>query len=47
MQPPTHVHLCTVWDVDRSSMSLEYDYEQNRVFVNGERMLRGENERCP
>jgi len=31
---------------DRSSMALEYDYEQNRVFVNGERMLRGENERC-
>ena len=31
---------------ERSSMSLEYDYEQNRVFVNGQRMLRGENERC-
>jgi hypothetical protein len=31
---------------ERSSMSLEYDYEQNRVFVNGDRMLRGENERC-
>ena len=31
---------------ERSSMSLEYDYEQNRVFVNGERMLRGQNERC-
>jgi len=30
----------------RSSMPLEYDYEQNRVFVNGERMLRGGNERC-
>lgn len=33
-------------DGDRSSWPLEYDYEQNRVFVNGERMLRGENERC-
>ncbi|HEX9728273.1 MAG TPA: hypothetical protein VGA37_07210 [Gemmatimonadales bacterium] len=31
---------------EQSSMSLEYDYEQNRVFVNGERMLRGQNERC-
>ncbi len=29
-----------------SSMALEYDYEQNRVFVNGDRMLRGTNERC-
>ena len=33
-------------DGDRSSWSLEYDYEQDRVYVNGERMLRGENERC-
>ena len=31
---------------ERSSMALEYDYEQNRTFVNGERMLRGQNERC-
>lgn len=33
-------------DGDRSSWPLEYDYEQNRVYVNGERMLRGDNERC-
>ncbi len=31
---------------ERSSWDLEYDYELNRLFVNGERMLRGENERC-
>jgi hypothetical protein len=31
---------------EQSSMALEYDYEGNRVFVNGERMLRGTNERC-
>lgn len=31
---------------DRSTWNLEYDYEQNRLFVNGERMLRGDNERC-
>lgn len=31
---------------ERSTWDLEYDYELNRVFVNGERMLRGENERC-
>ena len=31
---------------NHTSMSLEYDYELNRVFVNGERMLRGENEHC-
>jgi len=31
---------------EQSSMSLEYDYENNRMFVNGERMLRGNNERC-
>lgn len=33
-------------DGERSSMPLEYDYERDRVFVNGERMLRGQNERC-
>ncbi len=31
---------------EQSSMSLEYDYEQDRVFVSGDRMLRGNNERC-
>lgn len=31
---------------EQSSMALEYDYENNRVFVNGDRMLRGNNERC-
>lgn len=31
---------------ERSTMALEYDYENNRVFVNGDRMLRGNNERC-
>ena len=31
---------------ERTSMSLEYDYERDRVYVNGERMLRGKNERC-
>ena len=33
-------------DGDRSSWPLEYDYEQSRLYVNGERMLRGDNERC-
>ncbi len=31
---------------ERTTLALEYDYEQNRVFVNGDRMLRGNNERC-
>jgi len=31
---------------ERSSLALEYDYENNRVFVDGDRMLRGNNERC-
>jgi hypothetical protein len=31
---------------ERSTMDLEYDYEQNRTFMNGERWLRGDNERC-
>lgn len=31
---------------ETSSWSLEYDYENDRVFVNGQRMLRGNNERC-
>jgi len=31
---------------ERSTMSLEFDYEQDRLYVNGERMLRGANERC-
>jgi hypothetical protein len=25
---------------------LEYDYDQDRLYINGERFLRGENERC-
>ena len=31
---------------ERSSWSLEYDYENGRTFVNGNRWLRGENQRC-
>lgn len=31
---------------ERSTMRLEYDYEQDRLYVNGKRMLRGNNERC-
>ena len=31
---------------ERSTWALEYDYEQDRLYVNGERMLRGANERC-
>jgi GNAT superfamily N-acetyltransferase len=31
---------------ERSSMALEYDYEADRLYVDGERMLRGPNERC-
>jgi hypothetical protein len=31
---------------EQSTWSLEYDYEQDRLYVNGERMLRGVNERC-
>ncbi|MDH3205509.1 MAG: hypothetical protein OEO79_02805 [Gemmatimonadota bacterium] len=30
----------------RSTWALEYDYDEDRLFVNGQRMLRGENERC-
>jgi len=30
----------------QSSWALEYDYELDRLYVNGERMLRGDNERC-
>jgi hypothetical protein len=30
----------------RNSWALEYDDEQDRLYVNGERMLRGANERC-
>ncbi len=30
----------------RSTWSLEYDYDQDRLYVNGSRMLRGANERC-
>lgn len=30
----------------QSTWPLEYDYDQNQLFVNGQRMLRGENERC-
>jgi hypothetical protein len=30
----------------RSTFELTYDYEQNRLFLNGERFLRGKNERC-
>ena len=29
-----------------SSWALEYDYDADRLYVNGERMLRGANERC-
>ena len=31
---------------ERSSWALEYDYEQNRTFLDGDRWLRGDNERC-
>lgn len=31
---------------ERSTWSLEYDYDQGRTYVNGDRWLRGENERC-
>lgn len=30
----------------RSDWDLEYDYDQDRLYLNGDRMLRGENERC-
>jgi hypothetical protein len=30
----------------RNTWSLEYDYDADRLYVNGERMLRGANERC-
>lgn len=30
----------------RSTWTLEYDYDDDKLFVNGQRMLRGENERC-
>lgn len=33
-------------DGSRSTWALEYDYEENHLFVSGQRMLRGENERC-
>jgi len=33
-------------DGGRSTWGLEYDYDQDRLYVNGERMLRGANERC-
>lgn len=33
-------------DGARVSWALEYDYDEDRLYVNGERMLRGENERC-
>jgi len=31
---------------EQSSWSLEYDYEQDRLYMNGDRWLRGQNERC-
>ncbi len=31
---------------ERSTFALEYDYDQDRLYVDGERMLRGANERC-
>lgn len=31
---------------DRTTYSLEYDYEQDRLYMNGDRWLRGQNERC-
>lgn len=30
----------------RTTLDLTYDYEQNRMYVNGDRWLRGNNERC-
>lgn len=30
----------------RTTLDLGYDYEQNRMYVNGDRWLRGNNERC-
>jgi hypothetical protein len=33
-------------DGERTTFELRYDYGQNRVYLNGERMLRGKNERC-
>jgi hypothetical protein len=30
----------------QSTWALEYDHDRNQLFVNGQRMLRGENERC-
>lgn len=30
----------------RTTMKLLYDYEQNRMYINDERVLRGKNERC-
>jgi hypothetical protein len=31
---------------ERTSLELSYDYEDDRLYVNGDRMLRGNNERC-
>lgn len=31
---------------ERSRWSLEYDYEQDHLYMNGDRWLRGDNERC-
>jgi hypothetical protein len=31
---------------ERSTLDLEYDYENDRLYVGGQRMLRGNNERC-
>lgn len=31
---------------EQSTWSLEYDYDQGRTYVNGDRWLRGENDRC-
>lgn len=31
---------------ERSSLELSYDYDQDRLYLNGDRMLRGANERC-
>lgn len=38
--------LLLQWTTDEPNTGpLEYDYENDQVFVNGQRMLRGNNER--
>jgi hypothetical protein len=39
--------LTLLWgNGERSTFALEYDYDRDRLYVDGERMLRGANERC-